>query len=86
MTILKLKNGNRKKCHNVFSKDEDKSGHTEEIRKIISSDMGNVQRWGLPLLFVVVILCFMLLYLIRIPVGDNIRGSVRLIVLLMQVL
>ena len=24
MTILKLKNGNRKKCHDVFSKDEDK--------------------------------------------------------------
>ncbi len=86
MTTQKINNENEKTHREASSKNVDNSEHTEEIRKIISSDMGNVQRWGLPLILLVVILCFLLLYLIKIPVGDHSKDSVRLIVLLMQAL
>lgn len=62
----------------------DDGEHSKEIQKIISPDMGSVQRWGLPLLMAVIVVCLLLLFFLRIPVAGAHDGSQRLIFLLIQ--
>lgn len=70
---------------NSFKEEGDRDDeHSEEIQKILSSDMGNVQRWGIPLLLAVTVVCAMLLHFIKIPIADSPKGSMRLIVLLIH--